>query len=173
MGLLSTGETIASAAAKAGAKNLLEDPKELQFLMNTNAARLARQQRMGGFPMPSLAVTKQSIPFDSYGDITLVGKPESFDPKSSKSNQVFDADAYTIRAPELLRLAKKGSYKKLLNEFKSLSKSIDRDYEVVEGAYHLEDLETKTNADGSGFRKINDFFENSEISDAAFLKEKE
>jgi hypothetical protein len=172
MGLLATGETFASAAAKAGAKNLLEDPKELQFLMNTNAARLARQQRMGGFPMPSLAVTKQSIPFDSYGDITLVGKPESFNPKSSRSNQVFDADAYTIRAPELLRLAKKGSYKKLLNEFKSLSKSIDRDYEVVEGAYHLEDLETKTNADGSGFRKINDFFENSEISDAAFLKEK-
>lgn len=172
MGLLATGETIASAAAKAGAKNLLEDPKELQFLMNTNAARLARQQRMGGFPMPSLAVTKQSIPFDSYGDITLVGNPELFNPKSSRSNQVFDADAYTIRAPELLRLAKKGSYKKLLNEFKSLSKSIDRDYEVVEGAYHLEDLETKTNADGSGFRKINDFFENSEISDAAFLKEK-
>jgi hypothetical protein len=143
---------------------------DLQFLMNIGVEGLEKQERMGGFPMPSLAVTRQDLPFDSFGDITMVGKPESFDPKGSRTNIVYDADAYTTRAPQPFRIAKKDSDIAFAKKYKSLA---DKYNETVDGElYELAQQETKKYATPSRFNDVKYFFEGDILADVAFLKEK-
>jgi hypothetical protein len=101
------------------------DEASLMFLHNTSAEKLQRVQDMGGMPMPSIAITDKDIPFENFGDITLVGKPESFDPKSSSLNQAFSADAYTVRAPRPVRIAKKGAGKRFQELYGADAKELD------------------------------------------------
>lgn len=157
----------ASQAAKV-AKAVGEEP-DLQFLHNTSASKLKRQEAMGGMPVPSIAVTRQDIPFEGFGDITLVGKPESFDPKTNRSNVVYDADAYTIRAPSPVRQANKNAYKQLSEEFGGIAKKYDGYMDDVK--YELADLETKKGISESGYNRIVRFFENDVVTDIAFLKD--
>lgn len=142
---------------------------DLQFLHNTSAGKLKRQEAMGGMPMPSIAVTRQDIPFEGFGDITLVGKPESFDPKASRSNVVYDADAYTIRAPSPVKQANKDAYKKLNEEFGDIARKYDGYMDDVK--YELADLETKKGINESGYNRIVRFFENDRVTDIAFLND--
>jgi hypothetical protein len=103
----------------------MPDEASLMFLHNTSAKKLQRVQDMGGMPMPSIAITDKDIPFENFGDITLVGKPESFDPKSSSLNQAFSADAYTVRAPRPVRIAKKGAGKRFQELYGADAKELD------------------------------------------------
>jgi len=144
--------------------------EDLQFLMNIGVEGLEKQERMGGFPMPSLAITRQDLPFESFGDITMVGKPESFDPKGSRTNIVYDADAYTVRAPQPFRIAKKDADIAFAKKYKSLAKQYD---ETVDSEmYELAQQETKKYATPNRFNEIRRFFEGDILADIAFLKEK-
>ena len=153
-GLLAAPEEAEAGPVKT-AKNLL-------FLHNTTADKLARQSAMGGMPNPSIAVTQQDVPFTGFGDISLVGKPEAFDPKL-RSNPLYSADAYTVRAPSPVRVANKGAYKQFSSDFAPY-----RDAGNIDNvAYSLADLETKTRLEPSDFRRVNDFLE---YDNAAALK---
>lgn len=146
--------------------------KELMFLHNTNADKLARTQAMGGMPMPSIAVTKKDIPFDGFGDITLVGKPSNFDPKVSKLNQAFSADAYTVRAPQPVRKARKGAGKQFQAKG-GLQDRID-----ANGGYTAElssniwDLQKKGEISESKYNQIVNYFDRDKSIDALFLESK-
>ena len=150
MGLL--GKT-----AKAGA-GLLGDVKDLMFLHNTNPAKLARQESMGGLPMPSIAVTQKDIPFEGFGDITLVGKPSNFDPKASKLNEAFSADAYTVRAPKPLKVARKGAGKAFNSKYGDKLKELG--IYADETISSIWDLEKKSGADTSKYSQISGWFDN-------------
>jgi hypothetical protein len=119
----------------------MPDEASLMFLHNTSAEKLQRIQDMGGMPMPSIAITDKDIPFENFGDITLVGKPESFDPKSSSLNQAFSADAYTVRAPRPVRIAKKGAGKRFQELYGADAKELD--VYAADTAANVWDLETK------------------------------
>jgi hypothetical protein len=69
----------------------------LSALHNTNAAKLQKSLDLGGFPVPSVAVVPESVPFTDFGDITLIGKRSLGDPATSR---VYSRDAYTTRVPE-------------------------------------------------------------------------
>jgi hypothetical protein len=133
------------------------DEASLMFLHNTTANKLERIQSMGGMPMPSIAITDKDIPFEGFGDITLVGKPESFDPKANSLNQAFSADAYTIRAPRPLRIAKKGAGKKFRDLYGYDAKALDvyADQTVA----NVWDLEKKGEADGDKFDQVVGWFD--------------
>ena len=149
MGLL--GKT-----TKAGA-GLLGDVKDLMFLHNTNPAKLARQESMGGLPMPSIAVTQKGIPFEGFGDITLIGKPSNFDPKASKLNEAFSADAYTVRAPSPVRMAKKGAGKAFDAKYEDKLKELD--VYPREASSNLWDLETKGDVRVEDYNNVVRWFE--------------
>ena len=165
---LSKASRVANSGIAETAKQV--DVQDLQFLHNTSPGKIARQQEMGGMPMPSLAVTRQDIPFEGFGDITLVGDPAKFDPKASRSNVVYDADAYTVRAPSPVRQAKKGAYKKLSEEFGDIARQYDG--YLDQAKYSLGDLETKKGIDSDKYNSIERFFESNVVTDIAFLKEK-
>jgi hypothetical protein len=131
--------------------------KDLMFLHNTNPAKLARQESMGGLPMPSIAVTQKDIPFEGFGDITLVGKPSNFDPKASKLNEAFSADAYTVRAPSPVRMAKKGAGKAFDAKYGDKLKELD--IYSREASSNLWDLEKKGDVRVEDYNNVVRWFE--------------
>jgi hypothetical protein len=144
---------------------------DLQFLMNIRPGSLRAQQDMGAFPMPSLAVVRQDQPFDSFGEITLVGDPASFDPKRLKANVVFNADAYTVRAPRPFRIAQKDAGLQFKNRFEPVAKEF-QEGRVSDLTYELGNMELKKRATAQGFADIQRFFESDLIADVVFLREK-
>jgi hypothetical protein len=144
---------------------------DLQFLMNIRPGSLRAQQDMGAFPMPSLAVVRQDQPFDSFGEITLVGDPASFDPKRLKANVVFNADAYTVRAPRPFRIAQKDAGLQFKNRFEPVAKEF-QEGRVSDLTYELGEMELKKRATAQGFADVQRFFESDLIADVVFLREK-
>ena len=144
------------------------DNASLMFLHNTSADKLQRIQDMGGMPMPSIAITEKDIPFENFGDITLVGRPESFDPKSSSLNQAFSADAYTVRAPTPVRIAKKGAGKR----FKKLYGADAEEFDIYadETAANVWDSEKRGDVREDKYDQVVQWFDSR--SGPIFLKRK-
>ena len=145
--------------------------KDLQFLMNIRPDALQKQQELGSFPMPSIAVVKQDQPFESFGSITLVGDPTSFDPKRLKANVVFNADAYTIRAPRPFRLARKDADLDFKERFATVGKEFE-ERSVDDLVYNLSELETKKRATAREFGDLERFLDSDIVADIVFLREK-
>jgi hypothetical protein len=76
-----------------------EQKKTLVALHNTTEEGIRAMARLGGVPVPSLAITKPDFSFEGYGGITLVGDRALVDPKADRRNKVFEADAWSPRQP--------------------------------------------------------------------------
>ena len=124
------------------AQALADEPKDMVFLHNTSPDKLVLYDNIGGLPSPSIAVTKADVPHEGFGNITLIGKPEKFDPAVDPRNKVYSADAYTPRGPKPIRLAKPGAAEQLAKDYAGI-KTVDRDAsETLEkGTYALRNLE--------------------------------
>lgn len=72
---------------------------ELIVQHNLTAANLLKADRLGGLPVPSLAISKVDSPLENFGEITLIAPKEMAAP--SARNPVFRADAYTNRFPTI------------------------------------------------------------------------
>lgn len=68
--------------------------KNLVVLHNLSSDKLEKSLRLGGFAMPSLAVTKADYPHANFGDITVV-----FNKGVLNGSPTFASDAYTPRFP--------------------------------------------------------------------------
>lgn len=83
----------------------LRDPVEqtdrLIALHNLSAEKLSKALALGGFPMPSIAVTKTNIPHTNFGPITLVMDKSTIDPMQDRRNTVYSADAWTPTFPSV------------------------------------------------------------------------
>lgn len=89
--------SLSSAPARGAAAAAKAALPRLSALHNTTAEKLGKSLDLGGFPVPSVAVVPEHIPFTDFGDITLVGKQSLGDPSTSR---VYSADAYTTRVPK-------------------------------------------------------------------------
>ena len=90
-----TGET------RFSLKSPVEETRDLVALHNLTEDKLRSALRLGGFPMPSIAVTRADIPHVNFGDVTLVMDRRSVDPKVSRKNTVYSADAWTPTFPAI------------------------------------------------------------------------
>ena len=75
---------------------------KLLALHNITETKLKGVLELGAFPMPSLAITMDEFPYQSFGDITFVFKKSTVDPRASRCNDLYEADAYTCRFPDIL-----------------------------------------------------------------------
>lgn len=91
-----TGET-----KKFSLKRPVEEADSLIALHNLTEEKLQKALTLGGFPMPSIAVTKTDIPHTNFGDITLVMNKSAVDPQKNKRNTVYSADAWTPTFPKI------------------------------------------------------------------------
>ena len=112
----------ASVPAKAVAKGVdatTDITKDMMFLHNLREDALQKYTKMGGIPSPSIAVMQKDIPLTGYGDITLVGKPTSFDP-ALPNNPVYSGDAYTPRMPQVFYKPSNKALNKLIDDYNDL-----------------------------------------------------
>ena len=73
-------------------KTPIEGSADLIALHNLSEQSLLDALRLGGLPMPSIAVTKVGIPHLEYGRITLILDKEAIDPEADRRNMVYGAD---------------------------------------------------------------------------------
>lgn len=143
--------------------------KNLVALHNLTEEKLLKSLELGGFPMPSIAITKADIPHTNFGNITVVFGKETIDPKARRENTVYSADAWTPVVPRV--------------EYEADSKVTDRVYnrlgalknQVAEYFQHDLDtlrysLEDRLNRDG-GEAGILENLRNNYALKAAFLEE--
>ena len=158
--------TIPKTKNPSETKVLDAEPKDMMFLHNTSEEKIKRFDALGGIPSPSLGVTKANQPLQGFGDIQLIGKPEKFDPAINPSNKVYSSDAYTPRAPQMIRFARQDADKQFAKDYKEFtSDSINPAIESLQNSKK-----------GSSFNLANrndefDRFFNSDVARMKFLKE--
>ena len=76
--------------------------KNLVAMHNIDLGNLAAAIKLGGLPVPSIAVTKKQTPYTEFGDATLIMKKDTVDPSKTL---VFSRDAWTGVFPKVIRLA--------------------------------------------------------------------
>lgn len=79
----------------------VQEAKSLVALHNLTEDKFLKTLELGGFPMPSIAITKADIPHTNFGDITVVFGKDTIDPKGNRKNTVYSADAWTPVVPRI------------------------------------------------------------------------
>lgn len=79
----------------------VEQTRDLLALHNLTEEKLRSTLRLGGFPMPSIAVIRDQMMHDNYGEITMVFGRETIDPQADSRNRVYGGDAWTPTAPRV------------------------------------------------------------------------
>lgn len=94
--------------------------RDLVAYHNMSENSVLRSAALGGLPVPSIAVTRQDIPFDQFGEITLIGGSDIVDPANNSANEIFSRDAWTVTFPKTVYdKIKTKDVNNLLNTFKS------------------------------------------------------
>ena len=79
----------------------VEQTRDLLALHNLTEDKLRSTLQLGGFPMPSIAVIRDQMQHDNYGDITMVFSKDTIDPQADSRNRVYGGDAWTPTAPRV------------------------------------------------------------------------
>ena len=87
--------SVAPKSQSAQEKNLIAQH-------NLTARALLHAVKMGGLPVPSVAITKVDAPLDNFGELTLIGDVSMIDPKAGGGAKVFGADIYSPRYPTVV-----------------------------------------------------------------------
>lgn len=81
-------------------KDTVEETKDLIAQHNLGADNLKKAFGLGGFPMPSIAITKGTVGHTNFGEISLIFDKATIDPADSR-NKVYGADAWTPTFPDI------------------------------------------------------------------------
>lgn len=78
----------------------IEETKNLVALHNLSEEKLLKVLHLGGFPMPSIAITKAELSHTDYGDITVIFGKDTISP-TDRRNKVYKRDAWTPTMPQV------------------------------------------------------------------------
>jgi hypothetical protein len=117
--------------SKAGNK------KTLIIQHNLSEENLLHADRMGGIPVPSLAITQAEHPLESFGEITLVGGVDMANPKGYAATKVYGADIYSPRYPTVTHIVKSSDTSELQNKLKQFVVATDS------GGIYADDIRTE------------------------------
>ena len=79
----------------------VEEKGNLIAVHNIYTDKLAKSLKLGGFPMPSIAVTKADMGHENYGECSFVFDKSTIDPKVDKRNKVYGGDAWNLTYPTI------------------------------------------------------------------------
>lgn len=104
-GIRSTGESVTQNGAEVKTKFSLKAPVEetdkLLALHNKDENSILAAIKLGGLPMPSIAIVKARDGHTKYGPISLVFSKDTIDPQLFRANKVYGGDAWTPTAPRV------------------------------------------------------------------------
>lgn len=107
------------------ARNSVERARGLVAVHNLTEEKLAAAIKLGGFPMPSIAIAKTSIGHQNFGPISLVFGRETIDPKANRKNKVYSADAWTPTFPRIEYEADEKAERRIHDKLTGLKARID------------------------------------------------
>lgn len=103
-------------------RSSLSYDRDLVAIHNLSAENLLKSINLGGFAMPSIAITKSELQHNDYGKISLIFSKDTIDPETDRSNEVYSGDAWTPTFPKIeYKINERKSskiYDKLYNLFK-------------------------------------------------------
>jgi hypothetical protein len=105
----------------------VEQTKDLIAVHNLNSPKLRKALELGGFPMPSIAVTRANMGHDKFGDITIVFGRDTIDPDVDSDNKLYGGDAYTPTFPAVRYEANKAKAERISNLYHNLRKKFGAD----------------------------------------------
>ena len=94
----------AEVGGKFSLKGVVEDNGDLLALHNLTEQNLRDALKLGGLPMPSIAIVQARAGHAKYGPISLVFSKDTIDPRTRTTNKVYGGDAYTPTAPRVDRV---------------------------------------------------------------------
>lgn len=94
-------ETVKENSNKFSLSEPVEEKDNLIAVHNIYTDKLAKSLKLGGFPMPSIAVTKADMGHGNYGECSFVFDKSTIDPKAVKRNKVYGGDAWTPTYPTI------------------------------------------------------------------------
>lgn len=113
---------------------------------NISADGLSKALKLGGLPVPSIAITNKDIEYNNFGDISLVIPKEVVDPKTTP---IFSRDAWTQTFPYILKAWREENaselYDKMLPILKEL-KAEDGQLKALKDA-RVMDIDDSTSID--------------------------
>ena len=86
---------------KFSLKTPVEETDKLLALHNKDENSILAAIKLGGLPMPSIAIVKARDGHTKYGPISLVFSKDTIDPQLFRANMVYGGDAWTPTAPRV------------------------------------------------------------------------
>ena len=146
----------------------VEETKDLVAVHNLSEEKLLKSLRLGGLPMPSIAIARAKEGHSSFGKISLVFNKDTIDPQNNKRNKVYSGDAWTPTYPRV-------EYKVSVDAAEKVSDKIDEllagtDYKTSFGYFYLDtdSIQDYLNRNGGD---IYDAIGRKEALKLAFLKD--
>lgn len=123
--ILTDGENV---KPKFSLKAPVEETKNLLALHNLTEKNLLDAAKLGGLPMPSIAIVKADEGHGEYGDISFVFSKDTIDPQLFRSNKVYGYDAWTPTAPRIEYEVNEKSAKKIHDLFYRMERAKGRSF---------------------------------------------
>lgn len=92
---------ISPAKSKFSLSEPVEETSDLLALHNLTEDKLLNTLKLGGFSMPSIAVIRDQMPYEEFGDITMVFGRDTIDPQVNSGNRIYGGDAWTPTFPQV------------------------------------------------------------------------
>lgn len=82
-------------------RKTVEETKDLVAVHNLSPEKLLKTLKLGGLPMPSIAITRARDGYNNFGSISLVFGKDTIDPQFMRSNKIYSGDAWTPTYPQI------------------------------------------------------------------------
>lgn len=119
--------------------------KNLVAMHNLSADNLETALNRGGFPMPSIAVTKDNISHNDFGEVSVLFGKDTIDPEIN-NNHVYGSDVYSPTHPGLEYKVNENKSKEVYDYFKNELKSKDMAFKVNPVNFSSANLSNKINS---------------------------
>lgn len=150
---------------KIGNENLTvdgEERKNLVALHNLSEEKLMKVLELGGFPMPSIAITRADLGHEQFGDITVIFGRETIDPKADSRNKVYSRDGYTPTVPKIDYKVNEKVLSKISKKYYELSKKFG--YDTTRPLYkYVNDMERVLEDNAVEFATISQVYDDTDI----------
>lgn len=147
-------------------KDAVEETRDLIAVHNLYGDQLEADIELGGFPMPSIAITKSKIGHSEYGDVSVIFGKDTIDPKRS-GNKVYNADAYTPTFPRIGYKPNEKSIKRLRDLYYKVYKTAGSDIAHPLYAFGVDDAgEAIARYGGSEQAIVKSFADNTDMMQA-------
>lgn len=152
-------------------KEPVEQVRDLIAVHNLKPDDLRGALKLGGFPMPSIAVVRSNMGHNKYGDISLLFHSDTIDPAKSRYNEVYGGDAYTPTFPTIEKKISNDVLKRVADRLRK-TLGIEGYGDEIKRGFRLPALDTENVRNAISYSSPYEAYRDDPAFKLAYLKEK-